>query len=161
MDVGSEARQLLGYVILDLRSIQHPTSSTTSHWYPLLNCSLAGDKPALRVTLATEEDKALEQRDSAGERNGNGPKEHDGNGPLPMGQLLLTLNDKGGYYQLGTPSQEDHLYTISVTLSNPHSLEAVCTCTCTTDSQSSAQSVCNVMLPWMAVCVCVHMCMCS
>ena len=115
IDVGSETRQLLGYVVLDLRSIQQ--DKTTAHWYSLLNCSLAGDKPALNVSLVTEEEQALEERD--------GLKEHEGNSLPPSGQLLLTLNDKGGYYQLGTPSQDDRLYTISVTLANPHSLETV------------------------------------
>ena len=52
IDVGSETRQLLGYVVLDLRSIQQ--DKTTAHWYSLLNCSLAGDKPALNVSLVTE-----------------------------------------------------------------------------------------------------------
>lgn len=113
--MGSETRQLLGYVVLDLRSIQQ--DKTTAHWYSLLNCSLAGDKPALNVSLVTEEEQALEERD--------GLKEHEGNSLPPSGQLLLTLNDKGGYYQLGTPSQDDRLYTISVTLANPHSLETV------------------------------------
>eukprot|EP00731_Ephydatia_muelleri_P012343 Em0006g1237a len=116
-DVGSETRQLLGYVVLDLRSIQQ--DKTASHWYPLLNCSLAGDKPALNVSLVTEEEQALEHRD--------GLEECEGNSLPPSGQLLLTLNNKEGLYQLGTPSQDDHLYTISVTLANPHGLETVVT----------------------------------
>ena len=152
-------RQQLGYVVLDLRSIQ--PDSTASHWCSLLNYSLAREKPALRVSLVTEEDKSLEQGGGGGGGAGGGNEPVQSNG-----QLMLTLNDKGGYYQLGAPSEEDSVYTISVTLSNPHALETVCADFLTSPNLCMSSQLCVYMhlcvlcVLCVCVCVCARTCVC-
>ncbi|MFT7797369.1 centrosomal protein of 120 kDa isoform X1, partial [Arapaima gigas] len=131
----SSARELVGYIILDLRSIQEVKQARTNSlfeapkWYPLLNSKYTKLKPAILLSLVLENDsKETPEQPKAKDsqpREGENLTLHTSNlvPNLGPGKLEVVLNEDEGYHQIGPPDSCMDLFIVSITLAFATNLE--------------------------------------
>ncbi|XP_066567429.1 centrosomal protein of 120 kDa [Amia ocellicauda] len=119
VDSLTSAKMLVGYIILDLRSVQE--LKQVPKWYPLLSSKYTKSKPALLLSLLLETDykhsadgfKAKEAPPRATPLLSN----------LDPSKLLPLLNEEEGYHQIGPPDYCSDIYVLSVTVAFAAQLE--------------------------------------
>ncbi|XP_077989016.1 centrosomal protein of 120 kDa-like [Glandiceps talaboti] len=123
VDLLTNARENVGYVMLDLRTAAFQEDipakvPVQSKWYPLLNTKYARLKPELRVSISLENDTQVPDDSfkarSAPPRKGQLPPESDEE--LDPKSLLPMLNEMEGYYQIGPVDRCTDMFVLSVTV---------------------------------------------
>uniref|UniRef100_A0A8C9U6P1 Centrosomal protein 120 n=1 Tax=Scleropages formosus TaxID=113540 RepID=A0A8C9U6P1_SCLFO len=114
----TSARELVGYIILDLRSVQEVKKAPK--WHPLLNSKYTKLKPAILLSLVLENDskEAPEQ-----------VKAKDA--PRRQGETIedVVLREDEGYHQIGPPDCCTDFFVLSVTVAFATNLEQLIPCT--------------------------------
>ncbi|XP_073676007.1 centrosomal protein of 120 kDa-like [Garra rufa] len=120
VDSSTSARECVGYIILDLRSVQEIKQAPK--WYPLLSSKYTKLKPALLINMILENDTkpAAEQfkAKKAPPRPGSPTLV-----PLESGKLRAVLNEEEGFHQIGPEDVCVDTFVLSVTVAFATKLE--------------------------------------
>ncbi|XP_033634352.1 centrosomal protein of 120 kDa-like [Asterias rubens] len=126
LDTSTNARESIGYVMLDLRTaiLQEASPAkvpVTSKWYPLLNSKYNRHKPQLKVGVALEADTQAKDESfrakAAPPRSAMGlPEDEVSQHEIPPSSLKPILNDAEGCYQIGPPDSCTESFVLSVTI---------------------------------------------
>ncbi|XP_069749507.1 centrosomal protein of 120 kDa isoform X2 [Narcine bancroftii] len=126
IDSLSLAKESVGYIILDLRSVQE--GKQVSKWYPLLSSKYTKNKPEIKIGIVLETDtkpqmEAFKAREAP-------PREGRAIETLPcslldVNQKTLTaiLNEEESYYQIGPAEYCTDFFVLSVTIAFATQLE--------------------------------------
>uniref|UniRef100_A0AAY4D0G7 C2 domain-containing protein n=1 Tax=Denticeps clupeoides TaxID=299321 RepID=A0AAY4D0G7_9TELE len=133
VDAGTSAKESVGYIVLDLRSIQEVKQP--AKWYPLLSSKYAKLKPALLLSMVLENDsKQMPEPFKAKKAP-----------PRPGIELCFKsdlvcafLNEEEGYHQIGPADSCTDLFVLSVTVAFAAKLEQLITSTTKISSEGSA-----------------------
>ncbi|KAL3867406.1 hypothetical protein ACJMK2_044608 [Sinanodonta woodiana] len=119
VDTTNSSREVIGYVVLDLRSAHN---KQISKWYPLLHSKYQKSKPELRLAIYLDEDKGHEQ--SSFKAREAPPRVIDELPPTGADSRLLQpiLNEEEGYYQIGPPARCKDYFILSVTIASAANL---------------------------------------
>ncbi|XP_048731906.2 centrosomal protein of 120 kDa-like [Ostrea edulis] len=119
-DSTSTAKEAVGYVVLDLRSI---TTKQTPKWYPLLHSKYSKNKSEIRLAIYLEDDKSGGQETSfkAKEAPARLLEDTQNLGVDPR-HLQPLLNEAEGYYQIGSKLKCKELFVMSVTIAQAANL---------------------------------------
>ncbi|XP_038660935.1 centrosomal protein of 120 kDa isoform X2 [Scyliorhinus canicula] len=141
IDSLSLAKESVGYIILDLRSVQE--TKQTSKWYPLLSSKYTKSKPEIKIGIVLETDikpqvegfKAKEAPPRDGRMIEILPQP-----ALDLNPKTLTaiLNEEESYYQIGPPEYCTDFFMLSVTIAFATQLEQIHLC-CGDRSLGSAE----------------------
>ncbi|XP_041957044.1 centrosomal protein of 120 kDa isoform X2 [Alosa sapidissima] len=120
VDTTTNQRECVGYIILDLRSIQEikQTSNVISQpprWFPLLSSKYTKLKPAILLSMVLENDE--KQSPESFKARKAPPRQ------VPVGKLQLVLNEEEGFHQLGPADSCSELFVLSVTVACASKLE--------------------------------------
>ncbi|XP_028661076.1 centrosomal protein of 120 kDa [Erpetoichthys calabaricus] len=122
VDTLSSAKESVGYIILDLRSVQE--KKPAPKWYPLLNTKYTKLKPALLISMVLESDsKSIDDGFKAKEAP---PREGIVIPPLTSldpKNVVPALNEDEGYYQIGPSEYCNEMFVLSVTIAFAAQLE--------------------------------------
>ncbi|CAH1798062.1 unnamed protein product [Owenia fusiformis] len=119
VDTQSTMKELVGYVMLDIRSAQ---TKQTTKWYPLLNSKYSKNKPELKVGVYIDNDVISQQTFKAKDapaRRGEAPALDS---PLTERSevnphsLKPVLNETEGWYQIGPEHKCTDQFILSVTV---------------------------------------------
>ncbi|XP_006812274.1 centrosomal protein of 120 kDa-like [Saccoglossus kowalevskii] len=122
VDTLTNARENVGYVMLDLRTAAFQEdilakAPVQSRWYPLLNTKYARLKPEVRISITLENDNQQEESFKA---RGAPPRkaqgQPDSDEELDVKMLQPVLNDLEGYYQIGPEHKCSDMFVMSVTI---------------------------------------------
>uniref|UniRef100_A0A3B3X1R8 C2 domain-containing protein n=1 Tax=Poecilia mexicana TaxID=48701 RepID=A0A3B3X1R8_9TELE len=123
LDSVSKKKESVGYIVLDLRSVQEARQDP--RWYPLLSSKYTKQKAALLVgTLLENDSKAAAaspdkiRAKKAAPRQGSGPV----SGALPA-RLEAQLIPDQGYHQVGPADRCGDMFVLSVTVAFATKLE--------------------------------------
>lgn len=120
VDSSTSARECVGYIILDLRSVQEIKQAPK--WHPLLSSKYTKVKPALLIGVILENDIKLTPEQfkakKAPPREGSPARL-----PLDAGQLKAVLNSDEGYHQIGPEDLCPDMFVLSVTVAFATRLE--------------------------------------
>ncbi|XP_067886022.1 centrosomal protein of 120 kDa isoform X2 [Heterodontus francisci] len=126
IDSLSLAKESVGYIILDLRSVQE--TQQTPKWYPLLSSKYTKSKPEIKIGIVLETDvkpqvEGFKARE-APPRDGRMIE----TAPCPLLELdpkTLTaiLNEQESYYQIGPAEYCNDFFVLSVTIAFATQLE--------------------------------------
>ncbi|XP_050974099.1 centrosomal protein of 120 kDa [Labeo rohita] len=120
VDSNTSARECVGYIILDLRSVQEIKQAPK--WHPLLSSKYTKQKPALLISMILENDTkpAAEQfkAKKAPPRPGSPALV-----PLDSGKLKAVLNEEEGFHQIGPEDVCADMFVLSVTVAFATKLE--------------------------------------
>ncbi|KPP68982.1 centrosomal protein of 120 kDa-like [Scleropages formosus] len=124
----TSARELVGYIILDLRSVQEAPK-----WHPLLNSKYTKLKPAILLSLVLENDsKEAPEQVKAKDAPRRQGETIEGSPLLPSmgsGKLDVVLREDEGYHQIGPPDCCTDFFVLSVTVAFATNLEQLIPCT--------------------------------
>ncbi|XP_076127282.1 centrosomal protein of 120 kDa isoform X1 [Alosa pseudoharengus] len=113
VDTTTNQRECVGYIILDLRSIQE--IKQPPRWFPLLSSKYTKLKPAILLSMVLENDE--KQSPESFKARKAPPRQ------VPMGKLQLVLNEEEGFHQLGPADSCSELFVLSVTVACASKLE--------------------------------------
>ncbi|XP_026072887.1 centrosomal protein of 120 kDa-like isoform X1 [Carassius auratus] len=120
VDSSSSARECVGYIVLDLRSLQEIKQAPK--WHPLLSSKYTKLKPALLISMILENDTkpAAEplKAKKAPARPGSPALV-----PLDSDKLRPLLNEEEGFHQIGPEDVCAEMFVLSVTLAFASKLE--------------------------------------
>ncbi|KAL2092860.1 hypothetical protein ACEWY4_012658 [Coilia grayii] len=116
VDSTTSQRECVGYIILDLRSIQEVKQPPK--WFPLLSSKYTKLKPEILLSMVLEND---EKQNPEPFRARKAPPRQGS--PLLMGKLQLVLNEEEGYHQLGPADSCTDIFVLSVTVAYASKLE--------------------------------------
>ncbi|XP_038078824.1 centrosomal protein of 120 kDa-like [Patiria miniata] len=126
LDPATNAKENVGYVMLDLRTAIMQEASpakvpVTSKWYPLLNTKYNRHKPQLKVGVSLEADTQAKEDSfrakAAPPRRAPGmPDEDSSDVEIDPSFLKPILNDTDGFYQIGPTDQCTESFVLSVTI---------------------------------------------
>ncbi|XP_051950494.1 centrosomal protein of 120 kDa-like [Xyrauchen texanus] len=120
VDSSTSARKCVGYIILDLRSVQEIKQAPK--WHPLLSSKYAKLKPSLLIGAMLENDtkQTPEQfkAKKAPPRAGSPVLV-----PLDSGNLKAVLNEEEGFHQIGPVDLCTDMFVLSVTVAFATKLE--------------------------------------
>ncbi|XP_028399119.1 centrosomal protein of 120 kDa-like isoform X2 [Dendronephthya gigantea] len=111
IDTVLSQKEMVGYIILDLRSAQ--AKIQRPQWFPLLNSKYQRLKPELQVRLNLEDDSGKKPDQNSLPQHST-PTRKDGIDPLALKPIL---NDEKGFYQLGPMTESAEIFVFSVTIS--------------------------------------------
>ncbi|XP_078070712.1 centrosomal protein of 120 kDa isoform X1 [Mustelus asterias] len=126
IDSLSSAKESVGYIILDLRSVQE--AKQTPKWYPLLSSKYTKSKPEIKIAIVLETDikpqvegfkaKEAPPRDGRMIETSSYPV-------LDLNPKTLTaiLNEEESYYQIGPAEYCTDFFMLSVTIAFAAQLE--------------------------------------
>ncbi|XP_046857009.1 centrosomal protein of 120 kDa-like isoform X1 [Xenia sp. Carnegie-2017] len=103
-------KEMVGYVILDLRSAQ--TKLKRPQWFPLLNSKYQRLKPELQIVLSLEDESLKKEHDL--------PQQHstpEGRGAMIPFSFEPVLNEEKGFYQLGPDDSKSEVFVLSLAIS--------------------------------------------
>ncbi|XP_018613755.2 centrosomal protein of 120 kDa isoform X1 [Scleropages formosus] len=127
----TSARELVGYIILDLRSVQEVKKAPK--WHPLLNSKYTKLKPAILLSLVLENDsKEAPEQVKAKDAPRRQGETIEGSPLLPSmgsGKLDVVLREDEGYHQIGPPDCCTDFFVLSVTVAFATNLEQLIPCT--------------------------------
>ncbi|ROL53709.1 Centrosomal protein of 120 kDa [Anabarilius grahami] len=120
VDSGSPARESVGYVILDLRSVREVKQAPK--WHPLLSSKYTKLKPALLISMILENDSKHTaepfKAKKAPPRAGSPALV-----PLEAAKLGAVLNEEEGFHQIGPEDLCTDIFVLSVTVAFATKLE--------------------------------------
>ncbi|XP_030642668.1 centrosomal protein of 120 kDa isoform X1 [Chanos chanos] len=120
VDTTTNAKECVGYIILDLRSVQEVQQAPK--WYPLLSSKYTKLKPAILLSMVIENDtkQTPEQfkAKKAPPRQGSPVLS-----ALGSGKLEAVLNEDEGYHQIGPAEQCTDMFVLSITVAFATRLE--------------------------------------
>uniref|UniRef100_A0A4W3INE4 Centrosomal protein 120 n=1 Tax=Callorhinchus milii TaxID=7868 RepID=A0A4W3INE4_CALMI len=115
IDSLSSAKESVGYIILDLRSVQE--TKQTPKWYPLLSSKYTKCKPEVQIAIVLETD-AKPQPEVFKARKAP-PRDDKSNHK----NLTPVLNEEESYYQIGPVEHCSDFFVLSVTIAFATQLE--------------------------------------
>ncbi|NWW48403.1 CE120 protein, partial [Pedionomus torquatus] len=122
LDPVSSAKENIGYIVLDLRSVQEKKQAPK--WYPLLSSKYTKFKSEIQVGVVLETDsKALVDGFKAKEAP---PREGKASALLSVldpKSIVPVLNEEEGYHQIGPPEYCRDYFVLSVTIAFATQLE--------------------------------------
>ncbi|XP_067249531.1 centrosomal protein of 120 kDa isoform X2 [Chanodichthys erythropterus] len=120
VDSGSSARESVGYIVLDLRSVQEVKQAPK--WHPLLSSKYTKLKPALLISMVLENDSKHTaepfKAKKAPPRAGSPALV-----PLEAAKLRAVLNEEDGFHQIGPEDLCRDIFVLSVTVAFATKLE--------------------------------------
>uniref|UniRef100_A0A4W3J627 Centrosomal protein 120 n=1 Tax=Callorhinchus milii TaxID=7868 RepID=A0A4W3J627_CALMI len=122
IDSLSSAKESVGYIILDLRSVQE--TKQTPKWYPLLSSKYTKCKPEVQIAIVLETD-AKPQPEVFKARKAP-PRDDKKTPPFPdlsHKNLTPVLNEEESYYQIGPVEHCSDFFVLSVTIAFATQLE--------------------------------------
>nr|XP_055024732.1 centrosomal protein of 120 kDa [Misgurnus anguillicaudatus] len=120
VDSGTSARECVGYIVLDLRSVQEIKQAPK--WHPLLSSKYTKVKPALLIGVILEND--IKQTPEQFKAKKAPPRESSpARLPLDTGELRAVLNADEGYHQIGPEDLCADMFVLSVTVAFATRLE--------------------------------------
>uniref|UniRef100_A0A3P9J054 Centrosomal protein 120 n=1 Tax=Oryzias latipes TaxID=8090 RepID=A0A3P9J054_ORYLA len=123
LDPTIKKRENVGYIILDLRSVQE--AKREPRWYPLLSSKYTKQRPALLLSLMLESDSKAPQSSPDRFKAKKAPPRQDSSlvtGLLPDKLEAVLVSDQG-YHQVGPPDRCADMFVLSVTLAFASRLE--------------------------------------
>ena len=118
VDKSTKFRELVGYILLDLRAAQ--LKPKPPKWYPLLSSKYSRLKPAIKIGLMLEDDSVNENQ--MFKANDAPPRAM----PEPFdagGNVSAILNAADGYFQIGPDHTDCEIFVLSVTIGTAQNLE--------------------------------------
>uniref|UniRef100_A0A9J8CLB5 Centrosomal protein of 120 kDa n=1 Tax=Cyprinus carpio carpio TaxID=630221 RepID=A0A9J8CLB5_CYPCA len=120
VDSGTSARECVGYIVLDLRSLQEIKQAPK--WHPLLSSKYTKLKPALLISMILENDN----KPSAEQFKAKKAPPRPGSPalvPLESEKLRPVLNEEEGFHQIGPEDVCVDMFVLSVTVAFATKLE--------------------------------------
>ncbi|KAF4110425.1 centrosomal protein of 120 kDa [Onychostoma macrolepis] len=120
VDSGTSARECVGYIVLDLRSVQEIKQDPK--WHSLLSSKYTKLKPALLISLILESDT----KPTAEQFKAKKAPPRPGSPalvPLDSGKLKAVLNEEEGFHQIGPEDVCSDMFVLSVTVAFATKLE--------------------------------------
>uniref|UniRef100_A0A671L070 Centrosomal protein of 120 kDa n=1 Tax=Sinocyclocheilus anshuiensis TaxID=1608454 RepID=A0A671L070_9TELE len=120
VDSGTSARECVGYIVLDLRSLQEIKQAPK--WHPLLSSKYTKLKPALLISMILENDT----KPTAEQFKAKKAPPRPGSPalvPLDSGELRPVLNEEEGFHQIGPEDVCADMFVLSVTVAFATKLE--------------------------------------
>uniref|UniRef100_A0A8C2KT14 Centrosomal protein of 120 kDa n=1 Tax=Cyprinus carpio TaxID=7962 RepID=A0A8C2KT14_CYPCA len=120
VDSGTSARECVGYIVLDLRSLQEIKQAPK--WHPLLSSKYTKLKPALLISMILENDT----KPSAEQFKAKKAPPRPGSPalvPLDSEKLRPVLNEEEGFHQIGPEDVCVDMFVLSVTVAFATKLE--------------------------------------
>ncbi|XP_057211725.1 centrosomal protein of 120 kDa [Triplophysa rosa] len=143
VDASTSARECVGYIILDLRSVQEIKQAPK--WHPLLSSKYTKVKPALLISMILENDtKHTPEQFKAKQappREGSPARV-----PVDAGELGAVLKADEGYHQIGAEDLCTDMFVLSVTLAFASRLEQLISGSVKVSSEASDFSFCYNLL---------------
>ncbi|CAL8348305.1 unnamed protein product [Lota lota] len=123
VDSSLQARESVGYVVLDLRSVQEIKQEP--RWYPLLSSKYSQRRPALLLSVLLENDTKTPHASSDGFKAKKAPPRQ---GSLVVADLVpdrleAVLVPDQGYHQVGPSEHCSDMFVLSVTVAFASKLE--------------------------------------
>lgn len=119
VDTVSTMKEVIGYVVLDLRSIQ---TKQTAKWYPLLHSKYSKSKPEIKLSLYLDDDKTGEQPSFKAREAPPRVIEDLAEGEGYVRSLQPVLVEDEGYYQIGPADKCKDNFVLSVTIGYANNL---------------------------------------
>ncbi|XP_010894321.2 centrosomal protein of 120 kDa isoform X1 [Esox lucius] len=123
VDTTTSAKECVGYIILDLRSVQEIKQAPK--WFPLLSSKYTKLKPALLLTMALENDTKQTELTPEHFKAKKAPPRHGSpvlSSLLPE-KLVAVLKEDEGYHQIGLQDHCTDFFVLSVTVAFATKLE--------------------------------------
>ncbi|KAJ7993772.1 hypothetical protein DPEC_G00258170 [Dallia pectoralis] len=123
VDKTTSAKECVGYIILDLRSVQE--TKQAPKWYNLLSSKYTKLKPALLLTIALENDTKQAELTPERFKAKKAPPRHGSpvlSSLLPE-KLVALLKEDEGYHQIGHQDHCTEFFVLSVTVAFATKLE--------------------------------------
>ncbi|XP_058533478.1 centrosomal protein of 120 kDa [Ochotona princeps] len=128
LDPLSSAKETIGYIVLDLRTAQE--TKQAPKWYQLLSNKYTKFKSEIQISIALETDTkapvASLKAKGAPPRDG---KVLPGLARLDPRDIVVVLNEEGGYHQVGPAELCTDSFVLSVTIAFATQLEQLIPCT--------------------------------
>lgn len=119
VDSVSTMREVVGYVVLDLRSVQ---TKQTAKWYPLLHSKYSKSKPEIKLSIYLDDDKSGEQPSFKAKDAPPRVIEDLAEGESYLRKLQPVLVEDEGYYQIGPADKHKDNFVMSVTIGYANNL---------------------------------------
>ncbi|XP_043103827.1 centrosomal protein of 120 kDa isoform X2 [Puntigrus tetrazona] len=120
VDSSTSARECVGYIIIDLRSVQEIKQAPK--WHSLLSSKYTKLKPALLISMILENDT----KSTAEQFRAKKAPPRPGSPtlvPLDSGKLKAVLNEEEGFHQIGPEDVCSDMFVLSVTVAFATKLE--------------------------------------
>ncbi|XP_032191379.1 centrosomal protein of 120 kDa isoform X2 [Mustela erminea] len=128
LDPVSSAKETIGYIVLDLRTAQE--TKQAPKWYQLLSNKYTKFKTEIQIGIALETDTKAPvdsfKAKGAPPRDGKVPASLSGLDPK---DIVVMLNEEGGYHQIGPAEYCSDFFIMSVTIAFATQLEQLIPCT--------------------------------
>ncbi|XP_054629515.1 centrosomal protein of 120 kDa isoform X4 [Dunckerocampus dactyliophorus] len=129
VDSSKGSRESVGYIVLDLRSVQEVPQEP--RWYPLLSSKYTKKKPSLLLSMVLENDGGSSPLTSPKPKKDpprqEPPAAHHGDHPPAARQLMdkleVVLVPEKGYHQVGAADAAADMFVLSVTVAFASKLE--------------------------------------
>ncbi|KAI4820803.1 hypothetical protein KUCAC02_028770, partial [Chaenocephalus aceratus] len=120
IDSVSKKKESVGYIVLDLRSVQEVKQDP--RWYPLLSSKYTKQRPALFLSMALESD--TKPSDPSPDRfKAKKAPPRQGSPAVTADKLEATLIQDQGYHQVGPADHCGDMFVLSVTVAFATKLE--------------------------------------
>ncbi|TRY64830.1 hypothetical protein DNTS_004421 [Danionella cerebrum] len=125
VDSGLSLKESVGYIVLDLRSVQEIKQAPK--WHPLLSSKYTKLKPALLIAVVLENDTKHSQTHSPEGFRAKKAPARPGSPALALDAvgLRVLLNEDEGFHQIGPEDVCTDMFVLSVTLAFATKLEQV------------------------------------
>ncbi|XP_067934531.1 centrosomal protein of 120 kDa-like [Watersipora subatra] len=114
LDCRSSAKELIGYIVIDIRSAPN---KPVKRWHHLLNTKYKKSKPELKVAVYIETLTASLLADASGLS-----EQKINTSEVDVSQLKPQLDDVNGVFQLGPDDRCTEIFVLSVTVAFAHNL---------------------------------------
>uniref|UniRef100_A0A4W5R5F5 Centrosomal protein of 120 kDa n=1 Tax=Hucho hucho TaxID=62062 RepID=A0A4W5R5F5_9TELE len=124
VDTTTSVKECVGYIILDLRSVQE--TKQAPKWYPLLSSKYTKLKPAILLTIALENDTKQTELTLERFKAKKAPPRQGEESTSLLGclyKLEAVLKEDEGYHQIGHQDYCTDLFVLSVTVAFATKLE--------------------------------------
>ncbi|XP_041855408.1 centrosomal protein of 120 kDa isoform X2 [Melanotaenia boesemani] len=123
VDSVSQTRETVGYIILDLRSVQEVRQDP--RWFPLLSSKYTKQRPALLLSMVVENDSKASQPSPDRFRAKKAPPRQGSSSVTDLlpEKLEATLVPDQGYHQVGPAGLCSDMFVLSVTVAFATKLE--------------------------------------
>ncbi|XP_076104445.1 centrosomal protein of 120 kDa-like isoform X2 [Mytilus galloprovincialis] len=119
VDSVSTMKEVIGYVVLDIRSVQ---TKQTAKWYPLLHSKYSKNKPEIKLSIYLDDDKTGEQPSFKAREAPPRVIEDLAEGEGYLRTLQPVLVEDEGYYQIGPADKCKDSFVMSVTIGYANNL---------------------------------------
>ncbi|XP_063434844.1 centrosomal protein of 120 kDa-like [Mytilus trossulus] len=119
VDSVSTMKEVIGYVVLDIRSVQ---TKQTAKWYPLLHSKYSKNKPEIKLSIYLDDDKTGDQPSFKAREAPPRVIEDLAEGEGYLRTLQPVLVEDEGYYQIGPADKCKDSFVMSVTIGYANNL---------------------------------------